>query len=214
MLTAAFLVIGAVALWLFRLRRRGPCPDPRRELVTVAIHLARATHQGTTPTVALAEAAPRTAGMVGAQLRAACDRIDRGQSFDSALRAWSLQAAAESALRGAPAREDVELLVVAARFAEGHGSGLPEVFEGVAAALVDRAELVDELGALTSQARASVAVLCGLPLLGLVLVASIEPTVPSTLLGTTAGLVCLVSAVGLDLAAVAVSRRLTRRAIR
>ncbi|MEZ5237741.1 MAG: hypothetical protein R2716_01880 [Microthrixaceae bacterium] len=70
---------------------------------------------------------------------------------------------------------DVELLVDATVIGESMGVGLAEVFEGVAATLLDRGDLQDEIRALASQASASVVVLCCLPVLGLVMLGVLSP---------------------------------------
>ncbi len=208
------LMVLAVGGILLHRNRSDAAVDPRRELATVATHLARGSRAGMTATAALAEAADKARGSVGRQLGMVVGRIERGESFDDAMDGWAKEPAPASGQGRAPTAADVELLVVAARFAQVQGSGLAEAFESVATALVDRAELADEVTALTAQARASVAVLCGLPLLGMALVGSIEPRVLSVLSGSSVGLVCLGVAIGLDVAAVALSARLSRWALR
>lgn len=206
----AGLAAGSLAIWRRRITRSaGSEPDPRRELISVALHLARGARAGMTTADAIVEAAGRADGVVQRQLRSVCSRMDRGSGLEGSLRAWSREATGGAARRGAPDPDDVSLLTAAAAFAEGHGSGLAEAFEGVAAALVDRAELVDEVAALTSQARASVAVLCALPVLGLALVGAIDPAVPAALVSTRVGLASLAAAIGLDVAAVLLGVRLT-----
>jgi len=165
-----------------------------------------------TPAESLCAAADRFDGPVGEQLSAMRDGLARGASLDATLLDWVAKArSGHGSLFGrdrSPDPEDVELLVCAIRFGEPQGAGLVEAFEGVAVALIDRAELESELRALSSQAWASVAVLCALPVVGMVILMTIEPEVTRVLVGTPLGLACVVVAAALDVGAVLLARRL------
>lgn len=212
-MSALVIAVVAAGLWWARRSRRRRPADSRRALASVALHLSRATRSGVTPPEALEQAAGRADGVVGTQLGEVCAQVRRGRSFDGALADWADRAAGEPSRRDTPAASDVELLSAAARFAHRQGTRLPEAFEGVTAALVDRAEVADELTALTSQAAASIAVLCALPLIGLLMMGMLAPEAISTLFGTPAGLACLTLAVLLDVAAVALCTHLVRRVV-
>lgn len=212
----------AVGLVVLLLRRRseggGDGSDPRRVLGSLAANLARGASAGMTPAESLSAAADRFGGVVGEHLRRMRDLLDRGVTLDEALLDWVDRARAHRGGRFTrqrqPDPDDLELLVSAIRFSEPRGAGLIEAFEGVAVALVDRAELDSEVRALTSQAWASVSVLCSLPTLGLVMVAAVAPSVPGVLVGTRFGAGCLGAAVALDVSAVALARRLVARTLR
>lgn len=209
------LVAAAAGVQVLRRRRRrdrGTTSDPRRVLGSVAASLARGVAAGMTPAESLSAASQRFEGSVGEELRKVNDGLERGVPLDRALSDWV--ARERSGPRGVLRRrrvapEDVELLACAVRFAEPRGAGLIGAFEGVAVALMDRAELADEVRALTSQTWASVIVLCSLPVAGLAMVATVAPAVPRALVGTPAGLACLTGAALADGAAVLLARRLT-----
>ena len=206
----------SVVVAVRRARSHRPRRDPRRVLSSLATALARGVRAGMTPAESLSSVAPRFEGVVGEQLRSLAGRLSRGVSLDTALHQWVQQCAGAeigplARLRGAPRTPDaldVELLVNAVGFSERMGTGLAEAFEGVAASLLDRCELDDELRALTSQAGASVVVLCSLPVLGAFVVGALSPESLRAMFATPTGLVCMAVACGLDLAAVGTSRRL------
>ncbi len=210
------LAIGCfVVVWIKRSRaRRQPNPDPRRALSSIAAILARGSAAGMTPADCLCSVADRLEGPVREDLETLRDSLARGVAVDSALESW-VERARHRTSRWTPGRpqypdvRDVELLVGAIRFGEPRGAGLIEAFEGVATALTDRAELDHELCALTSQAWASVVVLCSLPLVGVMMMAVVARQVISVLFGTRLGIGCLVLAVLLDGSAVLLARHLT-----
>ncbi|MCZ7627823.1 MAG: type II secretion system F family protein [Microthrixaceae bacterium] len=207
------LAVGLAALLLKRRsERRSEGSDPRRVLGSVAATLARGVSAGMTPAESLSAAADRFGGVVGEHLRAMRHLLARGVTLDQALLDWVDRTrecrAGPFTRQRHPDPDDVELLVSAIRFSEPQGAGLIEAFEGVAVALMDRAELDSEVRALTSQAWASVSVLCSLPAVGLVMVGAIAPSVLGVLVGTRLGVACLGVAVVLDAAAVCLARRL------
>lgn len=213
-LVAVLAAVASAAGWWSRRSRRRRVADPRRELASVAMHLSRSTRAGLTPLEALQHAGSAVGGPVGAEVAATCDRMRRGSSFDGALAEWADRCARDRGAPGAPRPEDVELLSVATRFALQQGSGLAEVFDGATAALIDRAEVADEVRALTSQARASIAVLCALPVVGVVMVGSLMPAAAEALFGTPLGWASLGLATMADAAAVVVCSVLTARVMR
>lgn len=221
-MTSIALLVATVSLVVVLRLRRSARPrvesDPRRVLGSVAANLARGVSAGMTPAESLSAAAGRFDGPVGEQLSNMRDGLARGVTLDRALLDWVSQA---RACRGrlfarerSPDPDDVELLVCAIRFSEPQGAGLIEAFEGVAVALVDRAELDSEVRALTSQAWASVAVLCSLPVVGLVMVGAIAPSVLGILAGTQFGFVCLGVAALLDVGAIMLARRFVAGVLR
>jgi tight adherence protein B len=191
------------------LRRRRRSVDRRRATANLAMQLARSVRNGAT----LPEAVTQTAALSSGPGTAALARVDRalqrGVAIDDALGEWGQGPGGE-----APVPEDVALVVAAARFGNRQGGDVAGALESVALTLLDRAELAEETAALSSQSRASVAVLGLLPLLGGTLLASMDPEVARVLLTTSLGWVCLLLATILDGAAVVVSELLVRRALR
>ena len=106
------------------------------------------------------------------------------------------------------------MLSAAARFVHRQGAGQAEAYESVVAALLDHAEVAEEVGALTAQARASVAVLSALPAVGLAMIAAIDPDVVGVMFTTSTGLCALGVAVTLDALAVRIGSRLVDRVLR
>ena len=174
-----------------------------RDLPTAVGELAGALHSGATLEAALRDLAPSVSGLLATELDGAVALLDRGHGMDRVLQAW-----------GRATRIDgVELLVAACRFSRGGGAGLDAALAGVAAALVDRIEVADELRSLASQARTSAVVLVALPPVGAALFALLDPGFAPALVTTTAGRVCLVLGVSLDVAGAWASKAIAARAL-
>lgn len=206
---AAMVVIAAVvAAWAARSKVRRATAERSRKrsarmLPSAVGELAGSLRSGATLEVALRDLAPSVAGVLKTELDGAVALLDRGHGMDRVLQAW-----------GRATRIDgMELVVAACRFSEGGASGLDAALDGVAAALVDRIEVADELRALASQARTSAAVLIALPLVGATLFALLDPGFAPVLFRTAAGRVCLVLGVSLDGAGAWASRAITARAL-
>lgn len=174
-----------------------------RNLPTAVGELAGALRSGATLAAALRDLAPSVSGLLATEVDGAVALLDRGHGMDRVLHAW-----------GRATRIDgVELLVAACRFSRDGGAGLDAALDGVAAALVDRIEVADELRSLASQARTSTAVLVALPPVGAALFALLDPGFAPTLLTTPAGRVCLVLGGSLDLAGAWASKSIAARAL-
>lgn len=174
----------------------------RAGLADVASELARSLRSGSTLPIALVELRPPA--VWAGDLERVRDLVERGVPVVDALRAW----------RDARDREEVCLLVAACETGHRHGGDPARALDGVAATLRDRAELAEEARALTAQARAAVAVLGALPLVGAASFSLLDPRVAGVLLGTGIGWACLVAGACLDAAGVALSAHLVRRALR
>ncbi len=186
-----------------RRRRRRLATRAARDLPGAVGDLARSVGAGATLTVALRELAGGPVGLLGTEVAGAVALLDRGLGVDRVMELW-----------GRASRIDgVELLVAACRFSQGRGVALVAALDGVAAALVDRIELDDEVRALTSQARTSATVLVALPLIGVTVLAAVDPSFVGVVLGSTSGRACLVIGVVLDGLGAAVSNRLVTRAV-
>lgn len=199
---APFLGMGGRRWWRTRVdrteRRRAA-----RELPGAVSDLARSVRAGATLEVAVREVAVNAGGVLGRELRGAVSLLDRGLGIDRVLDLW----------RRATVLDGVDLVVAACRFSSRHGTSAAQALEGVGAALVDRIEVDDEVMALAAQARTSVVVLVMLPPVGAAVFGLIEPAFGDVLTGTTAGRVCLVVGLTLELLGVAVSRLMVRRAV-
>lgn len=93
------------------------------------------------------------------------------------------------------------------------GAAMAEVVGAVQADLATRIRQRDELRAASSGNRATVALLAGLPVLGVLMGSGIGAAPLQVLLGTRLGQILLCVGVGLELAGLAWSRRLTQRAV-
>lgn len=174
------------------------------QLAALASSAARAAHSGSTLLVALDDASSQVVDPLRWELESVMGAVRGGATLDEALRSWS-----DSANSSA-----VELFVAAARIGHAQGGQLATAMDGVAIALSDRGELQAEARAQSAQARLSVRVLVGLPVVGLASFAVVEPRVVSTLLGTPVGLACLVTGTSLDVAGAVVASRIVARALR
>ncbi|UDY34417.1 type II secretion system F family protein [Dermatobacter hominis] len=208
-MTAVFAALAAAALgwWARRaVARARTTHDRRRAAVTLpgaVADLARSVRAGATLEVAVRELAPTTDGVLGTELRGAVTLLDRGHGVDRVLDLWGR----------ATRIEGVSLLVAACRFSIGRTVALERALDGVAAALLDRVEVGDEVRALAAQARTSAIVLVALPPAGAVLFGLLDPGFASVVAATTAGRVCVALGLALDGAGALASRALVRRAV-
>ena len=216
MLTTAVLLaaVGAALGVRSARRRRGDRSGAGRDLATLAMHLARGARSGLTTPEVLEVCAPRLSGAVAGEVATVRADMSRGHTFEDALHRWHRRALRSGRTAGLPDAEGVALLGNAARFAHRQGAGEAEVFESVVTALLDRAEVAEEVRALTAQARASVLVLCALPLVGLAMLGTIEADVLPALVTTTPGAAALVTATILDAGALRIGSRMVGRVLR
>jgi tight adherence protein B len=207
--TALVLAVASVALVAWSaafLRRVGAGRSLRRAasaLPAAVSDLARSVRAGATLELALRELAPTTEGVLETELAGAVALLDRGHEIDRVLRVWGR----------ASHIDGVALLVAACRFSLDRSVALERALDGVAAALLDRVEVDDEVRALASQARTSAVVLVALPPVGAVLFGVLDPDFASVLLSTAAGRSCLVGGLALDATGAWASRRLVQRAV-
>ncbi len=211
------LGIAMASIWWIR-RLRTNRVDPTRDLAQVTASLARELRQGAglhQTVLRIGDEAPATL----AGLSAVASALRGGVDLQSALNAWSARPeGVDSAGRSAKVRQpnagDVELLVGALAMGSSFGGDLAAALDAVGAALMARADLADETSALTSQANASMVMMCSLPLLGSALFASVDRRAGAILFQTTAGRLCLLIGLTLEMAAVGVSRVMVYRALR
>ncbi len=159
-----------------------------RQLPDVAAGLARSVHSGATLTVAIDEVAASVGPPARDDLLKLAESVRRGRLLDEALLEWNDSARSQS----------LGLLVAACRLGHADGGDLASALGGVAAALLDRVEIADEVRALTSQARMSAYVLAALPVVGSAGFSLLDPRLAGILFTTRVGTACLVAGLGLN----------------
>jgi Flp pilus assembly protein TadB len=182
---AVAVVGGAVARQAAR-GRGARAADAR--LPDLVEHVSRALRAGHDLRGAAVAAGEVVGGVHGVELAAVVARIDGGAAWTHALDGWL----------DAHPRRPVQLVAGALAVAEAAGGRAGPALDGVAATLRARAAVADEARALASQARASAAVLVGLPVVVAVGGAAADRKVAEALLGTSWGLACIALAVLLD----------------
>lgn len=162
---------------------------------------ARSLRSGSTLLEALAEAGRGGTGL-DADIALLRRRIDSGASVNGALRGWGED------------RDDPDVWLVVTTCQLGHelGGPLADAFDTIAGSIRARRDVAAEARSLSSQARASAALLVALPVLVGALAISFDPSTRHVLLATPAGWACLVGAVVLDAAGIAWMRSLLGRA--
>lgn len=179
---------GVVGQALQRARRRERYDA---DVVAFLSGFARSLRSGAVVHAALAEAASGTGGALGEDLDQLLGRLERGSTLVDGLRRW------------ADERPRAAVRSAAAALALGHETGglRAEVVDSVSASVRQRLDARAEARGLATQARASAVVLASAPLVFLVLGVLSGGGATGFLLGTPAGVVCLVVGLLLDLAA-------------
>ena len=113
-----------------------------------------------------------------------------------------------------PGCDGLRSVVACWRVAAASGAALAPAIDRVADALQDEIDLGREVASIMAGPRATVHVLAGLPVIGLLLGTAIGARPIDFLFGSMAGGGCLVGAVVLDVLGVAWARRIARRAAR
>ncbi len=176
----------------------------RAQVPEVAGVLARSLDSGMSLSDAVGDAGLVVADPLGAELRRVGSAVTRGVPIADAFERWAASSTAD----------EVELLAVAVRAADGHGGNLAAAFDAVSMTASDRIEAADEARALASQATASAMTLVALPAVGAGAFCLIDPAVARTLFGTPAGWACLVMGAALNAMGWFAMRRLVIRALR
>jgi tight adherence protein B len=113
-----------------------------------------------------------------------------------------------------PGCDGLRGVVACWRVAAASGAALAPAIDRVADALQDEIDLSREVASIMAGPRATVHVLAGLPVIGLLLGTAIGARPIDFLLGSAVGVGCVLGAVVLDALGVAWSRRIARRAAR
>lgn len=120
-------------------------------------------------------------------------------------------AAAVTRWRDAESTPNRRLAAVALELTADAGGASARVLDGVAESLRDRVALDREVAALSSQSRASAALLVLAPLVFAALAGAVEPRILSTLFGTPIGWACLIGGGVLDVVGATWMARLVGR---
>ncbi len=181
--------------------RRLPHRRRRVDLVAFIETCARSLRSGSTLLEALEDGGRIDASLEG-DMALLKRRLDSGSSLPSALRRWGED-------RDDP---DVWLVVSTCRLGHELGGPLAEAFDNIGGAIRARRDVAAEARSLSSQARASAALLVALPVLVGAAAVAFDASTRQVLLGTPLGWACLIGAVLLDAAGVAWMRALLERA--
>lgn len=197
---AAGLVMGALpALYQRRLRAR-QLKLFSEQLPYLIDLLKSALEAGHTMVRALAMATQNLPDPIAGEVRMMVEQVQLGMSMAEAL---------EGMLRRVPV-EELKFLVAAVRIQSEVGSSLAEILQHVSESVRARQRVEHQLRALTAQSRASAVIVALLPFLVLAVFTLINPQYAYPLLYHPMGVRLLQLAIGLDVAAFVVMRRLSR----
>ncbi len=187
-------------------RRTRELRQTRTAIVDLCRALAAELRSGRTPSDAFGAAVQASSIPLAALLQSAVVVGCRGDSGDLA------DAVAQVA--GTPGCEGLRLVVACWRVAAASGAALAPAIDRVADALQDEIDLGREVTSIMAGPRATVHVLAGLPVIGLLLGTAIGARPIDFLLGSVPGAGCVLGAVLLDALGIAWARRIARRAAR
>jgi tight adherence protein B len=180
---AAF-VVRARAWW----RERRTASERDAQLPEFIDGVVRSARVGMSLPVALHDGAE----VVGAPILDDVVRLERevalGVPLVDALHRWAR----------AVASDDLDLFVTACDLGAEMGRGTADALEGVARTLSDRRDVAAEAHSAAAQARASAFLLAALPVAFTVVLAAVDPTSLTVLVGTPTGWACVAAAVALD----------------
>ena len=161
--------------------------------------LARSLRGGASLRQALSGAAQRADPPLAGELGSVVAAIERGSPLVTELDAWCAR----------DPSDDLRLTVAALALGASTGGRQARALDGVAATLRDRLAIERELRALSSQARASAAVMGVAPLCFALFTIAVDRRTAAFLIGSVAGLACLVGGLVLDAIAAVWMVRLT-----
>jgi tight adherence protein B len=192
-----------IGRWIARLRRRAMgTVGADRALPELLGGVARELRAGGSMHAALVAASEGIDPAVDPSCPELARSLRRGGDLDGALTSWSAQ-------RPGSARQ---LAATALALGARTGGASALVVDGVADTLRDRLAIDREVAALTSQARASAALLVVAPIVVAVLAAAADQRIASFLFGSPAGWGCIVGGVALDVVGAAWMRAIVRGA--
>jgi len=198
------IVVGAVAVVGLRRRRHTAEQSRLDESLPELVHrLARSVRAGETVRSALVDAGRAADGPLGRELGPVARSLERGSSLRDALSDW----------RDAAERPGIDMVVRTCVLAQESGGSAAAALDGLASTLLDGLEVRAEARALVTQATTSMWVMIGLPPLGALVFAMIDPRVAHVLTSTTSGRLCLLVGLALDGAGAWVGSVLVRRSV-
>ena len=171
-----------------------------RALPALLEQVARALRSGASLRQALQFGLDRADDTLAPGLTSVCNAVAGGDSLESALERW----------RERQPSDGLALAVAALTLGIDAGGAHGWALDGVAATLRDRLAMDRELGALSSQARASAAVMVVAPVLFAVFAAAADARTAHFLAGSATGWACLAAGLMLDGTAAFWMLRLTR----
>jgi tight adherence protein B len=200
--------VAALAAWVHWRGFRSA--HERRQTHTAVVDLCRAMaaelRAGRASADAFAAAVQASSPLLAALLKPAVAVGRRGDSGDLAD--------AVGLVSANPGCDGLRAVVACWRVAAASGAALAPAIDRVADALQDEIDLSREVTSIMAGPRATVHLLAGLPVIGLLLGTAIGARPIDFLFGSAPGVGCVLGAVVLDALGVAWSRRIARRAAR
>ena len=198
------LLFAVAAAWVApraltaRRRRHGRRLDECAASAARAI--ADAMSAGASLRRSVAVAAHRVSGPLAQELGRTAWELEMGAGTDAAL----------ERLRSRSGSQAVALIVAAMQVQRRSGGDLTRVLRGVATALDQDRQVIEEADAATAQARFTAIVVVALPVCGIGLGALAAPDLPARMVGSAVGAGLLITAVALQLGGVLTIRRIAR----
>ena len=198
------LLFAVAAAWLapralaVRRRRRGRRLDEGAAPAARAI--ADAMSAGASLRRSVAVAAHRVSGPMAEELGRTAWELEMGAGTEPSL----------ERLRARSGSQAVALIVAALQVHRRSGGDLARVLRGVATALEQDRQVIEEADAATAQARFTAIVVVVLPVCGIGLGALAAPDLPARMVGSAVGAGLLIAALALQLGGVLMVRRLAR----
>jgi tight adherence protein B len=200
--------VAAFIAWVHRrgFRRALELRQTRIAVVDLCRAMAAELRAGRASADALAAAVQASPPLLAALLQPAVAVGGRGDSGDLAD--------AVALVAANPGCDGLRAVVACWRVAAASGAALAPAIDRVADALQDEIDLSREVTSIMAGPRATVHVLAGLPVIGLLLGTAIGARPIDFLFGSVPGVGCVLGAVVFDALGVAWSRRIARRAAR
>jgi tight adherence protein B len=148
----------------------------------------------------VAVAAHRVSGPLAQELGRTAWELEMGAGTDAALERLSSRSGSQA----------VALIVAAMQVQRRSGGDLTRVLRGVAGALEQDRQVIEEADAATAQARFTAIVVVALPVCGIGLGALAAPDLPARMVGSAVGAGLLIIALALQLGGVLAVRRIAR----
>jgi tight adherence protein B len=162
--------------------------------------IADAMSAGASLRTSVAVAAGRVSGPIAEEVGRTAWELEMGAGTEAAL----------ERLRFRSASRAVALIVAAMQVQRRSGGDLAKVLRGVATALEQDWQVIEEANAATAQARFTAMVVVALPVCGIALGTLASPELPARMTGSPVGAGLLIAALALQVAGALLIRRLAR----